>query len=32
MIGSGTLAGYLARTAYDRLDVEVLRATKEHIL
>jgi 2-methylcitrate dehydratase PrpD len=36
MIGSGTLtkniAGCLARTAYDALNVEALRATKEHIL
>jgi 2-methylcitrate dehydratase PrpD len=36
MIGSGTLtkniAGYLARTAYDALNVEAVRATKEHIL
>jgi len=36
MIGSGTLtkniAGCLARTAYDALNVEAVRATKEHIL
>ena len=36
MIGSGPLtkniAGYLARTAYDALNVEAVRATKEHIL
>jgi len=36
MIGSGTLtkqiAGYLARTGFDALDAEALRATKEHIL
>jgi 2-methylcitrate dehydratase PrpD len=36
MIGSGTLtkeiAGYLARTGYEALDSEALRATKEHIL
>lgn len=36
MIGSGTLtkqiAGYLARTGYDALDADALRATKEHIL
>src|SRR5262245_2895190 len=36
MIGSGTLtkqiAGYLARTGYDALDTDALRATKEHIL
>jgi 2-methylcitrate dehydratase PrpD len=36
MIGSGTLtkqiAGYLARTGFDALDDEALRATKEHIL
>ena len=36
MIGSGTLteqiAGYLARTAFDALDDDALRATKEHIL
>jgi 2-methylcitrate dehydratase PrpD len=36
MIGSGTLtkqiAGYLARTGFDALDDDALRATKEHIL
>lgn len=36
MIGSGTLtkqiAGYLARTGFDALDNDALRATKEHIL
>jgi 2-methylcitrate dehydratase PrpD len=36
MIGSGTLtqqiAGYLARTTYEALDGDALRATKEHIL
>lgn len=36
MIGSGTLtkqiAAYLARTGYDALDADALRATKEHIL
>ncbi len=36
MIGSGTLtkqiAGYLARTRFDALDDDALRATKEHIL
>ncbi len=36
MIGSGTLtkqvAGYLARTGFDALDADALRATKEHIL
>src|SRR5919106_2430078 len=36
MIGSGTLtkniAGRLARTAYDALNFEAVRATKEHIL
>ncbi len=36
MIGSGTLtkqiAGYLARTGFDALDTDALRATKEHIL
>ncbi len=35
MIGSGTLtkriAGYLARTGFDALDADALRATKEHI-
>jgi 2-methylcitrate dehydratase PrpD len=36
MIGSGTLTkqitGYLARTGFDALDDDALRATKEHIL
>jgi 2-methylcitrate dehydratase PrpD len=36
MIGSGTLtkqiAGYLARTGYEALDDDALRATKDHIL
>jgi 2-methylcitrate dehydratase PrpD len=36
MIGSGTLtkqiAGYLARTGFDALDNDAVRATKEHIL
>jgi len=36
MIGSGTLtkqiAGYLARTGFDALNEDALRATKEHIL
>src|SRR5258706_1344644 len=36
MIGTGTLtkqiAGYLARTGFDALDSDALRATKEHIL
>jgi 2-methylcitrate dehydratase PrpD len=36
MIGTGTLtkqiAGYLARTGFDALDNDALRATKEHIL
>ncbi len=36
MIGSGTLtkqiAGYLARTGYEALDGNALRATKDHIL
>ena len=36
MIGSGTLtrtlAGSLARTGYDALDADAIRATKEHIL
>jgi len=36
MIGTGTLtkqiAGYLARTGFDALDADALRATKEHIL
>lgn len=36
MIGTGTLtkqiAGYLARTGYDALDADALRATKEHVL
>ncbi len=36
MIGSGTLtkqiAGYLARTGFDALDDDALRATKEHTL
>ena len=36
MIGSGTLtkqiAGYLARTGYEALNDDALRATKDHIL
>ena len=36
MMGSGTLtkqiAGYLARTGYEALNDDALRATKDHIL